>query len=179
MAGRRRERGTTLLEMMISVVVLAVLMEAVLNGAVAMTRSTQFGDKRSRMAAKVQRSLDVIQAELVQSSTDVDPVTFAPYMTVGGAPPFETLTFRRVVGFGSNGAELQPIWSTDITYSIANALLQRVQDGNTSMIMAGATQLEFEIGANGRIVVTLAATGARDGVAPDTVVQELAVPTSF
>jgi hypothetical protein len=127
----------------------------------------------------VKRTLDAMQAEILQSSTDVDPVTSAPWLVVGGTAPQETLTFRRVVDFGSNGAELQPIWSTDITYAIANAQLVRTQDGATSMVMAGATQLEFDVAANGRVSITLAATGARDGVAPDTVVQQVAVPTSF
>lgn len=179
MATLRRQRGFTLIELMISVIVLAVLMEAVLNGAIAMTRSTQFGEKRARMASKVHRALDVIQAELLQSSTDVDPVTGAPYVAIGGVAPNETITFRRVVGFGNNGAELVPIWSTAITYAVANAQLTRTQDGATALIMSGATQLEFDLQANGRIVATLAATGARDGVAPDTVVQQISVPTSF
>ncbi len=175
----RGRAGFTLLEMAVSVAVLAVLLETLLNGAISMTRSTQFGEKRSRMMAKVQRALDHLHAELLQTSTDVDPVTGAPYVTVGGSAPMETLTFRRVVNYGNNGAELEPIWSTPITYAVAGAQLTRTQDGVSTLLMAGATQLEFDLQSNGRITVTLAATGAQDGVAPDTVVQQVSIPTSF
>ena len=177
---RRSSAGFTILEMMISTAVLAVLLDAVINGAIMIVKGATFGDKRARLASKVAQAVDKMAAEINMSSVDVDPNSGLPYMAVTGVENDEILTFRRVVGFGDNGAELQPIWSTDIVYEIDdNGALTRTQDGVTSIICSGATQLGFEISANGRVVLSLAATCDPDRVAPDTLIQEVPIPTSF
>ena len=175
----RGRRGFTLVELMVSTAVLAVLLEALVGGSLAMTRSAQFGDKRNRLAQKVSLALDKMSAELNLSSTDIDAVTGAPYMTSGGVEYDMTLTFKRVVSFGDSAGELAPIWSSDITYALDKGQVTRTQDGVTTTIVSGATQLDFEIEASGRVVITLAATADPDGVAPDTLVETMSVPTSF
>jgi prepilin-type N-terminal cleavage/methylation domain-containing protein len=177
--GRRKRRGFTIVELMVSTVVLAILLDALINGAIAITKGATFGDKRARLASKVAMAIDKMTAEINMSSTGTDPTSGTPYMTVGGAGTDMTLTFKRVVDFGSNGGELQPIWSTDIVYAIANGTVTRTQDGVTTIICSGATQLQFEIEPTGRVLLTLAATCDPDRVAPDTLIQEIPVPTSF
>jgi prepilin-type N-terminal cleavage/methylation domain-containing protein len=178
--GRRGRAGFTLLEMMISTVVLAILLDAVLNGALMIAKGATFGDKRARLAAKVAHALDRMSAEINLSSTDIDTATGLPYMSVAGVENDETLTFKRVVGFGINAGELQPIWSTDIVYELDdNGAVTRTQDGVTTIVCSGATQLGFEIESTGRVLVLLAATADPDRVAPDTLMQEVPIPTSF
>src|SRR5262245_50920146 len=155
--GRRSRAGFTLVELMVSTVVLAILLDALINGAIAITKGATFGDKRARLASKVAMAIDKMTAEINMSSTNTDPVTGLPYMTATGNPNDMTLTFRRVVDFGSNGGELQPIWSTDIAYSLINGAVSRTQDGVTTIICSGATQLNFEIEPTGRVLLTLAA----------------------
>jgi len=176
---RRRIGGFTLFEVMISTVVLAVLLDAVVNGAIAIAKSATFGDKRARLTSKVALAIDKMSAEISMSGTGVDPTTGVPFMTVGGVENDETLTFRRVVDFGIVNGELEPIWSTEIVYELNNFTVTRTQDGATTVIVSGATQLGFEISPTGRVLLTLAATSDPDGVAPDTVVQEIPIPTSF
>jgi len=164
---------------MVSTVVLAILLDALINGAIAITKGATFGDKRARLASKVAMAIDKITAEINMSSTGSDPTTGLPYMTVTGVTNDQQLTFRRVVDFGSNGGELQPIWSTDIVYALTNGAVTRTQDGVTTIICSGATQLNFELQPTGRVLLTLAATCDPDRVAPDTLIQEIPVPTSF
>lgn len=178
--GKSRGRGGfTLVELMVSTVVFAILLEAVLGGSLALTKSARFGDKRNRLTQKVSIALEKMSAEINLSSTDVDPLTNVPYMTTGGVEYDMTLTFKRVVALGTNGDELEPIWSSDITYAMDAGQVTRTQDGVTTNIVSGATQLDFTIEASGRVLVTLAATADPDGVAPDTLVQSHSVPTSF
>src|SRR5438552_1665360 len=90
---RKRSRGFTLLEVTISIAVFAVLLEAVMGGVLAMTRSTQFGDKRSRLLAKVAHALDTLGTELNLTTTDDDPVTGLPYLTIAGNGLQQSITF--------------------------------------------------------------------------------------
>ncbi|MBM4014944.1 MAG: prepilin-type N-terminal cleavage/methylation domain-containing protein [Planctomycetes bacterium] len=86
---------------------------------------------------------------------------------------FSTLALGLRAGHGANREIERKTAQTLVGEDVIDRLFR------ISLLMAGATQLEFEIGTNGRVVITLAATGARDGVAPDTVVQQLSIPTSF
>jgi prepilin-type N-terminal cleavage/methylation domain-containing protein len=177
---RKGRAGFTLVELMISTVVLAILLDAVINGALMITKGATFGDKRARLASKVAMAVDRMTAEISMSSaTGTDPATGQPYMAVTGVENAEILTFRRVVDFGNNGAELTPIWSTAIVYEIQNGAITRTQDGLTTVICSGATQLGFELQPTGRVLLTVAATCDPDRVAPDTLIQEVPVPTSF
>ena len=79
MRTRKRSRaGFTILEMMISTVVLAVLLDAVINGAIMIVRGATFGDKRSLYVAALRRyqqeTLDELTEHLAKAPSPLGAI---------------------------------------------------------------------------------------------------------
>jgi len=179
-ARRRRSGGFTLVEMMISTVVLAILLESLMHGVLFMTESTTQGTRHNRLVSQMQMTMDKMRAELNLTSCDFDPATGLPYLTVTGAADDQTITFKRVVNYQSNGVSMTPVWSTNVVYQRQGTDLVRTQDGVTSILLHGVTQLNFTAEPTGRIVIQIGMVApASDGVAAQTIFQQFVVATAY
>lgn len=177
--GPRTARGFTILELAISATLIVVVFELVAGTTLMVSRSGKLGHRQATAIGLNQHALQKISNEVRTSSTGVDPVTGQPYLTVGGAEGSRTLTFRRVVSYGSNGAELKPVWSTPIEYRLQNGVLVRRQDGQDIALMQNVVWLEFGVDAVGRVQLALGNAIAGGDVAAAAAVHERVITTMF
>jgi type II secretory pathway pseudopilin PulG len=161
---RPRSSGFTLLEATVSVTILAVVLQASVSATLVMSRSADFGGAELEQSTRARDALRGLAVELRTSSREVD-ASGTPYMAVAGTEGSETLTFRRVADFGSNGSEVVPRWSTPITIALQGGQLVRTQGGTTVVLANGVETLDFEIDAIGRVDarVGIARTSKADG----------------
>lgn len=152
--GRAGQGGFTLLEAAVSSAILALVMQTAVSATLVMTRSGEFGMSEIERGAKAQQSLQRVVNELRNSSRDTD-VLGNPYMEVSGEEGSETMTFRRVAEFGENGAEIVPIWSSEIELFRDGNQLVRRQDGVTTPIVNNVESLDFTVDSLGRVDVQI------------------------
>ncbi len=149
-ARRSRQGGFTLLEAAVSCAILALVMQTAVSATIVMTRSGKFGMSELERGAKAKQALQRVVNELRNSSRDSD-LLGVPYMRVTGSAGDEKLTFRRVASFGTNGAEVVPIWSTPIELFRSQGQLVRRQDNVTIPVVSQVESLDFEIDPLGRV----------------------------
>lgn len=108
--GRRKTGGFTLLEIMISVAVLAILVVGI-YAAFASSQSLYLtGVTRQEIQDRVRRALNEISLELRQANSgSIVPVTIAAVDAAGD----QSITFQMCTGFTAGS----PTWGTPITYS--------------------------------------------------------------
>ena len=152
--GRWPSGGFTLLEAMVSVTILAVVMQTSISATLVMSKSGDFGMTSIEQEARAQWSLRRIAAELRFSSCDVDELG-NPYIAISGEQGRQVLTFRRVAQFGSYGVEVVPMWSTPIELRIEGSQLIRRQDEIDTVMANYVESLDFSIDENGRVDVQL------------------------
>jgi len=146
--------GFTLLEAVVSVTILAVVLQTSISATLVMSKSGQYGMTSIEQEARSTLSLRGIAAELRSSSIGSDSLN-QPYIAIAGEPGKQTLTFRRVAQFGSYGVEVVPMWSTPIEVRIEKGQLLRRQDEVDTVLANFAETLDFSIDVNGRVDVQL------------------------
>lgn len=161
---RRHCGGFTLLEAAVSFTILALVLQASVSATIVMSRSGDFGTAELEQNARARDTLKQLAAELRTTSRETD-LTGTPYARVTGSAGNETLTFRRIAAFGSNGAELVPRWSTPIVLQRRAGQLVRTQDGAETILANGVETLDFDIDSLGRIdvLVGFARASGKDG----------------
>ena len=106
----RRPRGFTLLEIMISVAVLAIMVVGIYSVLASSQSLYVTGVSRNEIQDRVRRALDAIALELRQGSSGLGAgITFA---TAGSAGD-ETVTFCMCTGYAAG----VPTWSAPITFT--------------------------------------------------------------
>ena len=154
-SGRSRlAAGFTLLEVMVSIVILAMVLQASASATMVMTRSSDYGNAEVEQQARARAALRHLAVELRTSSSDADELG-TPYMSVAGAGGQESLNFRRVADFGTNGAEVVPRWSTPIALTLEGNQLIRTQDSVSRVVANGVESLDFDIDVLGRVDVQI------------------------
>lgn len=155
--------GFTLLEAVVSITILAVVMQTSISATLVMSKSGQFGMTSIEQEARARMSLKLVAAELRSSSTGSDSLN-EPYITVAGEPGKQTLTYRRVAQFGSYGVEVVPMWTTPIEVRIEKGQLIRRQDEIDTVIANFAETFDVSIDQNGRVDVQLGSARPSHGV---------------
>jgi prepilin-type N-terminal cleavage/methylation domain-containing protein len=157
---RRRDSGFTLLEMLISIGIMAIVLQTTVSSTLLMTRSGEFGLEGTRLLSHAQLVLERLKHELNTTATGVDG-NGAPYVTVTGTEGNMTLAFRRIGAFGSTGTEIVPVFSTAIQFYRSQRQLIREQDGVKTVLMNDVDTFDCSIDALGRIDVQLGMSGSR------------------
>lgn len=150
----RRSAGYTLLEMVVSMTILAVVLQAAVSSTIVMTQSSGLGSSELDAEAGSKTALRLVINELRTSSRDTD-ANGDPYMAVTGGIGQQSITFRRVAAFGDNGAEVVPIWSTPISLFLRDGQLLRSQDGVETLVANHVETLDFAIDTLGRVDVQI------------------------
>lgn len=159
-AGTGRERGLTLLEVMVAVTLFAVLFVGVWQFSGVFVDSLRSNQVAADVDFAMHRTFERVSEELKESGVDdsgTDRVTSHPITATTVLP---SITFQRRVDFTGVPAD---DWSTPITYALAaspgeiptNAIdddddglvdeqqLVRVQDGATEILATNVMQLTF------------------------------------
>ncbi|HZN62743.1 MAG TPA: type II secretion system protein [Planctomycetota bacterium] len=132
LSGRRKARveGFTLIEIMISIAVLAILVVGIYTALSASQSLYVTGVTRQEIQERVRRALEQIALELRQGSSGLGAgISFA---TAGSAGD-ETVTFCMCTGFAASF----PTWSSPITISTINGDGEAdngVDDNNNRMV---------------------------------------------
>jgi hypothetical protein len=157
LGSRARRRGPapgfTVLETVISVVVIVVVLQAITSSTMLLSRGSSFGREKSRVMARAELAMEKLGNELRLSSRADNPLTGEPMLEVLGEEGSEQIRFRRVVDFGDNGSELLPIWSSPIVYAVEDEVLLRTQDDRREVIVRGIESLDFDLDLVGRVLV--------------------------
>jgi prepilin-type N-terminal cleavage/methylation domain-containing protein len=110
---KRTKAGFTLIEIMISVAVLAIVAGGIYSALSASQSLYSTGITRQTLQERVRRALNEISLELRQASSGLGAgITFA---TTGSAGD-QTVTFCMCTGFTAN----VPTWTTPITFATIN-----------------------------------------------------------
>jgi len=164
---RSAPAGFTLLEMLISLGIMAIVLQTTVSSTLLMTRSSEFGIEGTRLIAQSQQVLAKLKHELQTTATGNDD-TGAPYVTVTGSSGDQTLTFRRIATFGSTGQELVPVYSTPIKFYRSQRQLLREQDAKTVVLMNDIDTFDCSIDALGRIDVQIGTSGSKSAASGGT-----------
>jgi len=153
---RRHQGGFTLLETLLALGLVAMVMGAVLQSVLVMTRSSEFGQARLDRAVQMDAASARMSAELrLTDSFGSDPVTGLPYLSITGSAGDQVLAFRRVLTFAESAGEVVAVWSTPIEYRRVGRDLVRRQDGADEVLLRGTGALDFAVDTLGRLHVAV------------------------
>ena len=168
-------RGFTLIEVVISVVLMVVILQIVAGATLSMERSGRFGRKRTRITAQNQFLLQKVSNELRTCSMDTDPATGNPMFTITGVEGDRQISFRRVVTFGDTNGELVQVWSTPIAYRMEDSQIIRTQDDLDIILLRDVVWLEFAVDGLGRFIIEVGNSADSDETQASVVMQEVRV----
>ncbi len=170
-----RQAGYTLVETAIAMAVMAVVLQALLMATLALSRSSQLGERRLDQARQGDLALRSVADELALTSTDTDPDTGLPYLTITDNGQADSISFRRINGVSGATGEVVPVWSTPIEFLLDQERLVRRQDGADQVILESATTLEIELDDSDRIVLRVGLNSDQDQVGAHATTRELLV----
>lgn len=152
---RHHQSGISLVSMVVGMTLTALVVQFVVSSLTVLTRDGELGQSKLQFLAKIGQVENQLTSELrLTSTTDSDPVTGLPYLSLSGVAGDRQIDFRRVSGFATNGLEVIQVWSSPVTLKLNDGNLERTQDGRTSTLCRSIRSFDAEIDEHGRLQVT-------------------------
>lgn len=144
---KRTKAGFTLLEVMISVAVLAIVAGGIYSALASSQSLYSTGITRQEIEDRVRRALNEISLELRQASSGLGAgITFATSGTAGD----QTVNFCMCTGFAAN----IPTWTTPITFATINGdgELDNGVDDNSNRLVDERKLMRTQVGRPDKLI---------------------------
>jgi Tfp pilus assembly protein PilV len=153
---RSREAGMTLVETVVSLVVLVAVMVLVGGAAVSITGLQRQSQVRLKAQSSSRTLLSRLRDELVTSTCDKDPATdLFRYETFVDGSGKRALRFQSLVGTRMEANELVATWSSWIEYHVGtDGVVTRTQDGRSSTVATGIDAIDLTVTAAQRFQIS-------------------------
>lgn len=150
-----RQAGLTLVEVIISCVLIAAIVAFTLASVTAVHNVGQQNDTRNREQGSYRNVMAQLREELADTSTDMDPITNELRYAIVTANGRQVLRIRKLINATLSNGELQGVWSDWVTWSVrTDGIVERAEGTNTRIIGSGIKELRYTVTSNGRFQVT-------------------------
>ncbi|GEM_PF-6228307 len=155
-ATREGERGLGLVEMAVSVSLTVAILGITYTAADVVHSVNRWDQAKLKQDVAFRDALRSLRKELKMASVERDPITNQNrYRIFTNGKGQMVLSIQTVSGAQIASGELEPVWSSDITFNVdAKGHLIRTQDGVARILGSGFRNMYFEVTDKGMFKVT-------------------------